>query len=96
MEITYRYSESTVKPNVIDICGDTVYLRKNISEFNREDEQGNQITYWSYQEANITTEEFNKNANVILLSDLKSSGNDQLAIMEAIADLYEIIATMTT
>jgi hypothetical protein len=96
MEIIYRYAESTVIPNAIEICGDTVYLRKDILKFNREDDQGNQIPYWSYQEAKFTIEEFNKYANVILVSGQKSDDNDRLAIMEAIADLYETIATMTT
>ncbi len=96
MEMTYRYAESTVRPNTIEICGNTVYLRKDISKLEREDDQGNQITYWSYQEANVTTEEFNQHVNVILVSGQKSSDDDRLAIMEAIADLYETIATMNT
>ena len=96
MEMIYRYAESTVKPNTIEICGNTVYLRKDILKFNREDDQGNQIPYWSYQEAKITIEEFNKYVNVILVSSQKSSDDDRLAIMEAIADLYDTIATMNT
>ena len=37
METTYRYSESTVRPEQVQISGDTVYLRKDIKESKRED-----------------------------------------------------------
>lgn len=71
MELKYRYSESTVRPEAIQIDGDTVYLRKDISELKREDDQGNKTTYWTYQEATMTVAEFNQHANAILISGQK-------------------------
>ena len=94
MELKYRYSESTVRPEAIQIDGDTVYLRKDISELKREDDQGNKTTYWTYQEATMTVAEFNQHANAILISGQKNGDDNLLSVMEAIADLYETIAMM--
>lgn len=94
MELEYRYSESTVRPNTLEICGDTVYLRKDLTQIAKQDEQGNSVTYWTYQEAALTTEQFNQNANAILVLGQKSGDENQMAVMEAIADLYDVIATM--
>lgn len=90
----YRYSESTVRPEALEISGSTVYLRRDISELKREDEQGNKTTYWTYQEATLTTEEFNQHANAILVSGQKNGDDNQLILMDAVADLYETIAMM--
>lgn len=94
MDITYRYAESTVRPDAIQINADTVYLRKDISEIIRDDNQENKISYWTYQEAAMTVEEFNQNASAILIAGQKNGDDNLLAVMEAIADLYETIATM--
>lgn len=95
MDLIYRYAESTVRPETIQIDVDTVYLRKDISEIKRDDDQGNKISYWAYQEAVMTVKEFNQNANAILISGQKNGDDNLLAVMEAIADLYETIAMMT-
>lgn len=93
MELEYRYSESTVRPNTLEICGDTVYLRKGLTQIAKQDEQGNSVTYWTYQEVALPTEQFNQNANAILVLGQKSGDENQMAVMEAIADLYDVIAT---
>lgn len=112
MEPKYRYSESTVKPEAIQMDGDTVYLRNGITEIIREDGRGNKTSYWSYQEAALTQDEFNIYASIIasknainsvgvpdnvsqLVVGQEVADSNQLAVMEAIADLYETIATMT-
>lgn len=41
----------------------------------------------------MTTEQFNQNANAILVLGQKSGDENQMAVMEAIADLYDVIAT---
>ena len=109
MEPKYRPSESTVKPEAIQMDGDTVYLRNNITEIIREDDQGNKTSYWSYQEAVLTQSEFNIYASLIVSKNAINSvsvpdhvsqlvvgqeiaDNNQLAVMEAIAELYETIA----
>ena len=112
MEPKYKPSESTIKPEAIQMDGDTVYLRNNIAEIIREDDQGNKTSYWSYQEAALTQDEFNIYASLIasknainsvgvpnsvsqLVVGQEVADSKQLAVMEAIADLYETIATMT-
>lgn len=95
MELNYRYSESSIKPNALEIDHGTVYLRKNFAEVERtnpDDESGISYKFWTYQEAKLSVEEFNKNSTAILFSNMRSGDDDRLAIMEAIADLYDVIA----
>ena len=108
MELNYRQTESTVKPDILEITSDTVYVRKNISTIEREN---GAIVYWVYEEAQLTLEEYsaymdfliNKNAikgandsdNIAkVMANQESGDENQLAIMEAIADLYDMIATL--
>lgn len=94
MEPTYRYSESTVRPEQVQISGDTVYLRKDIKESKREDMDGGTVSYWTYQEAAMSTEEFNRNSSALLLKRQLNSNGDMLAIMEAMADMYDVLAML--
>lgn len=108
MELDYRYAESTVKPSALEINDGTVYLRKDYSEIVRTSEQSEEVTYWTYQEAQITTQEFNEYVNMLVAQNAIKGQNDsenivslmvgqenndsnQLAVMEAIADLYEML-----
>ncbi len=112
MEINYKYAESTVKPTALEVSVGTVYLRKDITSIIRTSEQGDETTYWTYQEAALTPEEFNAYTNLVMaenaikgtndsdnivqiMAGQETGDNNQLAIMEAIADLYDAIATMT-
>ena len=97
----YVLAESTEKPLSIEFGEDTVYLRKDINEESRESMDGNLVKYWTYMEAKMTPAEFNAHANVLttentseLIVGQKNVDNNQLAIMEAFADLYNLIATM--
>lgn len=94
METTYRYSESTVRPEQVQISGDTVYLRKDIKESKREDMDGATVSYWTYQEAALSTAEFNKNASALLMAGQMNGNGDRLAIMEAMADMYDVLAML--
>lgn len=94
MEPTYRYSESTVRPEQVQISSDTVYLRKDIKESKREDMNGGTVSYWTYQEAAMSTEEFNRNSSALLLKRQLNSDGDMLAIMEAMADMYDVLAML--
>ena len=103
MELNYRYSESTVKPESIQFDKTTVYLRKNITEENRHNEDGTITTLWIYEEAKLSHDEFDKYINSKKVEDSNSISNlvngqaigddNQLSIMEAIADLYDLIAS---
>ncbi len=108
MEPKYIYAESMDKPAAVEVCKNTVYLRTDISEKMRTDASNDVIVYWSYMEATLTTEEFNTYANLVLFKNgITDSGNisqlvvgqenadnNQLVIMEAIADLYDVVAMM--
>lgn len=108
MKITYIKSESTIKPDVVSIEKTTVYLRRNITEETRTFED-NITTFYVYEEAKLTHDEFAKYANemakvnvvrsaydsdniVRLIANGSDNTNNQLILMEAIADLYDAIA----
>lgn len=85
MKLIYREVESTHEPNPIEIYKTTVYLRKDIHK--RED-----TNEWVYQEATMTPEEFNKYSSEFMAINAVNSNNNQLILMEAIADLYDLLA----
>lgn len=103
MVITYVKAESTTKPNVVSVEKTTVYLRRNIFEDVR---MKNDIptTYYTYEEAALTHDEFSKYCeeavatSAVNINELVNNGadstNNQLILMEAIADLYDAIANM--
>lgn len=111
MEPIYRYSESTVRPSELELGKRTVFLRKDIHEVERTDEEGNTTSYWVYQEAKMSHSDFNEYSSFLamkntitgaddskniskLISGQENGDNNQLIIMEAIADLYDVIASM--
>lgn len=110
MEPKYKYAESTNKPQPVEMCKNTVYLRTDFIEKSHTDEQGIKTTYWVYQEAILTQEAFNAYVNFVMsknaingmddsnhISQLvvgqENGDNNQLILMDAIADLYDVIAT---
>lgn len=112
MKLKYRYSESTIKPELIEMNTDnTIYLRKDIVPEVRTYDKNNKITYWTYQEALLTIEEFNSYAvQLMSLNSIKNMDNaenikqltskqetgdfNHIVIMEAIAEIYEMIINM--
>lgn len=111
MELNYKYAESTVQPTALEVTVGTVYLRKDITSIVRISEQGDKTTYWTYQEAALTHNEYtnllrefmaenaikgtNDSDNIVQLMAGQETGDSQrLAIMEAIADLYDAVAAM--
>lgn len=60
MEPVYVYSESTVRPSEVMVGKKVVYLRKNIVEDLRKDNNDEEMLYYTYQEAKVTPEEFNE------------------------------------
>lgn len=112
MEPKYVYSESTVKPTAIEIGVSSVYLRKDIAEEVRTTMNDEKVTYYTFQEAVMTIEEFNTYANtlasinavkdvnnasniLLLLVGQNSGYTNQMTIMEAIADLYDAVASLS-
>lgn len=91
MELVYKPVFSMVKPSEIEFGLTTVYLRKNITSKEIENTSGDVIIQWSYQEAQMSKEEFEKYYNLAP----QNIDNNQLIIMEAIADLYDAISNMS-
>lgn len=111
MKLNYVYSESTAKPLSIEFSKNSIYLRTNIVEETRVDENDTTTVWYTYEEACLSTDEFNtyisqlKATNAIkgvndsdnianLIFGQENGDNNQLIIMEAMADLYDLIATM--
>lgn len=96
MNLKYRYSESTIKPETIEIGKTIVFLRTDITQESRTDESGNTIAIWTYQEAKMTPNEFMVYANLLNSKNIVNDVNlnNQLTIMEAIADLYDTISNI--
>lgn len=95
MELIYYKSHSMVKPAELEKAKHTVFIRKNFVE---------EETGWSYDEAKLSHEDFDKYCKLKSLEDSsnisslvggqENGDNNQLIIMEAIADLYDMIASM--
>lgn len=95
MKPDYKYSESRVKPTEIEVGKHSVALRRNITEEERTNENGDQLTFWTYEEARMSYEEFAEYSNFMLVTGQKNGDDNQLIIMEAIADLYDIVLGLT-
>lgn len=95
MKLNYIYAESTVKPSEVELGKTTAYIRKDIKQVD---------SMWTYQEAKMPLDKFDEYSKIAAvtnaataakLEDGQENGdNNQLIIMEALADLYEMIATM--
>lgn len=53
-------SESTVKPETIDTTSSktSVHLRRNIKETTRTDDEGDETTWYEYEESKMTNAEY--------------------------------------
>lgn len=89
MNLEYRYSESTVKPETLEVFPTHVYLRKDIASETRTYNDNPPVTYWTYQEACIPRAEFDENVSQMLIAGQKSNEDNLMIIMESVADLYE-------
>lgn len=94
MKPDYKYSESRVKPTEIEIGKHSVALRRNITEEERTNENGDKLTFWVYEEARMSFEDFAEYSNYIIIADQKNSKDNQLVLMEAIVDLYEMVLNL--
>ncbi len=78
MIITWKYAESTDRPLDVDEVSSptSVYLAKDITEKQREDVDGETVTYYEYQSAVLSKAEYNMYLTEKLQSDV-----DFLAMM---------------
>lgn len=79
----YKIVESNTRPLEIDkeSAADGIYIRRNIKELTRENDAGETITYFRYEEAFFTISEYEKEANRLLI--LEMNGDDNTAEFEA-------------
>lgn len=82
MTLTWRKSESTERPLEVDTTSSrtTVFLRQNITETERDTEDGDTVTMYEYEEAKLTHGEYaiylaEKNAEV---AEMQSEAIDYL------------------
>ena len=89
MKMNYVKSESTIKPDLIDTTSSktTVYIRKNIIEKERIDnETGYSTTYYEYDEVKLTKEEYQEYLKELEIIDIQKqrADIDYIALMSGI------------
>ena len=87
--MNYTKSESTIKPELVDTSSSktTVYLRKNIIEKERVDEEtGESTPYYEYDEAKLTKEEYKEYLKESEIIDIQKqrADIDYIALMSGI------------
>ncbi len=95
MNVEYVRVESMVKPETLTKDVTTVYIRKDITEETRTNEQGETTTFWSYQEAAMSHEEFDKYITLVqaqnAINGVDDSGNiSKLLVGQAASDEYQL------
>ena len=79
MKMNYTKSESTIKPELVDTTSSktTVYLRKNIIEKERVDEETGEYTLcYEYDEAKLTKEEYQEYLKELEIVDIQKQRAD--------------------
>lgn len=73
MKLNYKIVESNDRPLEIDVTSssETVYIRRNIKELEREDGS----KYFQYQEAEITKSEYEQASNDLLVGEINGEDN---------------------
>ena len=72
MKLNYIKSQSSVNPDLVDTTSSksTVYVRQNIVENKKIDEMsGEEITFYEYEEAKLTNEEYTEYLKELELTD---------------------------
>lgn len=77
-------SESTVKPNDLEVGESTVYFRKDIKEEVRKNEDKTKTTFYTYEEATQSLAEFN--ANMLIKTE-----SNQVSIMKTLEELQTVL-----
>lgn len=78
MKLNYIKSESAEKPESIDTTSSktSVYIRENIVEKEREDDDENVYKYYEYDEAKLTKAEYEKYLDELSAADIKQQRAD--------------------
>lgn len=78
MKLNYIKSQSSVYPELIDTTSSKkcVYLRKNVIEVQSEDMNGETYTYYEYDEAKLTKEEYEQYLKELSVLDIQQQRAD--------------------
>lgn len=92
MKMNYTKSESIIKPELVDNSSSktTVYIRKNIIEKERVDEEtGESTTYYEYNEAKLTKEEYQEYLKELGIIDIQQqrADIDYILLMTGLAEV---------
>lgn len=90
MEPNYIQSESTIRPQKMEVGVTTVYLRRDITETQWEGSDGTQTTLYVYQEAQLSKDEA-----LLYLADGQETANKKLsAAIQSNAMLEDCLVEM--
>lgn len=78
MILNYRKSESSVYPELIDTTSSKkcVYLRENVVEVQSDNTDGETYTYYEYDEAKLTKEEYEQYLEELSVLDIQQQRAD--------------------
>lgn len=80
VKLDYKPASSNVKPPLIDCssCPGYVYIRRDLKEITKTDENDNEIKYWNYSEAFITADEYETLKNELVANVINGVDNSQI------------------
>ena len=94
MILNYVKSQSSIKPELIDTTSSktTVYIRQNIVEVEKTNENDNtSTTFYEYEEAKLTKQEYQEYLKELSIIDIQQqrADIDYIALMTGV-DLEEV------
>lgn len=101
MKLTFYKSESAVMPELVDSTSSKkyVYIRQNIVETQRTDDNGESYTYYEYEECKLTKEEYEQYLSEMGSTETLQSVEDLKAenqmLTEQVTMLTECILEMS-
>lgn len=78
MKLNYRKSQSSVYPELIDTTSSKkyVYLRQNVVEMQSDNTDRETYTYYEYEEAKLTKEEYEQYLKELSVLDIQQQRAD--------------------
>ena len=84
MNIIYKHVESAKQPASFETRGDFVYLRSNIVENKFMHDDNEEYTFWTYQEAKLTKEEFDLYFQELTVANTLNGGSNTVNIAKLV------------
>lgn len=77
MELTYKIAQSAEKPLLIDITSspNCVYIRRDLRQIQEPGENDEIRSYWRYNEATLTQNEYEDYKNTLISNEINSNEN---------------------